>query len=1841
MIVASGGAALQSTNESGEEPFLERQEEETEIGHDKNNQDSVHPDNLNSSAHVPHDHRSCTEPTNQQRDMKDSSSYQRPSQDLVSEEPNRLAESLIDSAAVSETDRDQDKALSCKIPGGEEAKVKATTIDIGSKLTSEQYDTVSRSFLKSSCESSAGKHDQITDTPQQIHMRGCVEITVRAQESNQSSSRSGKHLEALLSPKEIIERLRILSSSIHDADMSEIQSLKLQLSKCLRNLRDCRLIVSAIESVSLIGLKSAADSELLHALMRESLKFAEVNIAGLVSVLCEYARANEALPDTLFSAVCNKLEKTFKGLSTQDLSRLFWALGTMRRVPNRSLAESLADFVVIQLRKPGVVVETGALCNISVALSRLDQFPRKFDAISFVMTRFEASYHIFSNQQLVDILEAFASMKVLVPLSLLTRIASSLTNRQASTNLTMRQGCQLLFSLHCLGCKLEGVIPAVVRAFTTSSVQSKEFPTTLVTRLLFVLSETRHFALTREVFEKYSTAIFAGINTLGFEDFRNFLIVIVSSDLMLPLDLRCGLAEEFVRHLSDLQGRDVPCVLNFFIKSSPESLGALLRHIQAIKRQFLMMELEKCIAALCSVDPSSWNCVVEVVGDLCCELHRVRDRFEPPSLARILHSLGKIAYVPGKDVMKLLVEKGVQLAPRFSSIGLSQSIYGFYRLGCLDSKKGGSLINILTHEIAKHGGDFTSRDAAKLYVELCPSCDLQDTGDPLSIGNSLILKVLKDLTLPSTEDLVGVLSILARDDPRHFLSQKVLKILQHLAAHGILSLSGVTACRLLFALAAAGVNPLPSAMPCFIERIHTELANLSAQDVCTALCSIADLNAEPSFESTVDFALSALKPFTLRGTAEWCRDWESGPRCGVVGDSCDALWSLAVLSCRWSVSGQLLFPVASGPLNSTIRSILSSISKAFFATYGEAAKDQDNTIKFATLQPLYRLYAFFTYLHITNPEFRKILVDCDENTFKLAGISHCTFINAARDSVAEPTITATEARCYAAELGLKFEYGASLDDCGYIPSLINYERRLILEIGDPEHVILGPDERASFRGTQKLKIRHLQALGWQVISFTRSEWEQIARKEGPQPGGLLRKAFLLEHHRLRDHLPSLEGGDRNIVQMLSCATAGEQTVVLLERVFCLDGHLLSLPSQNLPSVLEKILFYPQHLSLLGTAADRALERIHQLLVPGGLEERVSCTAHDLDFSSLNLLMTAVTSLAALLAGRWQSKRLLTVLAELACTKVRRGVMDSEAICHFVNVCGSIHGYIDIEFFNPMVLAILGACNGEVVESLKPPVVIMIYFVVCKSTKAIESRPEAVSLSGCLAERAAKPDVMISLDERDLPLMVEACNQLSVSNSRLLRALAERGREILDKLSPAQLVLLVHGLARLELGLENILELLHQRSLSPKFLQALSLRETILLLWTYAKVGSEDHKVVRALIKKILHAAMCSDDPVKGLACEMMIDLLWSFAFHGLVLPTLYEGKLWAIQTRMCEHLAVQWKEGLVAFSHSDERGSHVDSKQTRLSRERVSIFRQYLVATQQQCRNEISVLSSEFAKMSADVIRFSLAVDKRLDLHDIRQGVRDSLRSFGVETDEGLELCEIGYVLGLKLRGQATSIEIYGRADCVESLRDRLPRPNGLWALRQKQLSTAGLTVVAVGYNQWESLVSGHSSANRAQWLQKLLAASTWAVNLDSSTAPQQSGTEFTTGNSSHRISTNLKRMAPSEGGVGIKRRKEGRAEMYPGKAQEASVSPIDMASFAEQSDAVAFVTSEEGGDFSTGGERPAVSGDIVSASSFDAGAREDALRQTKKRIKVHLALELCILQNVLGNLVMNHSRQS
>jgi hypothetical protein len=59
--------------------------------------------------------------------------------------------------------------------------------------------------------------------------------------------------------------------------------------------------------------------------------------------------------------------------------------------------------------------------------------------------------------------------------------------------------------------------------------------------------------------------------------------------------------------------------------------------------------------------------------------------------------------------------------------------------------------------------------------------------------------------------------------------------------------------------------------------------------------------------------------------------------------------------------------------------------------------------------------------------------------------------------------------------------------------------------------------------------------------------------------------------------------------------------------------------------------------------------------------------------------------------------------------------------------------------------------------------------------------------------------------------------------------------------------------------------------------------------------------------------------------------------------------------------------------------------------------------------------------------------------------------------------------------------QVYGRSDCVESLRDRHVRPGGAWAMRLRQLRGTGLQVVVVGFDQWAGLVRAGSVAGQVR----------------------------------------------------------------------------------------------------------------------------------------------------------------
>ena len=61
------------------------------------------------------------------------------------------------------------------------------------------------------------------------------------------------------------------------------------------------------------------------------------------------------------------------------------------------------------------------------------------------------------------------------------------------------------------------------------------------------------------------------------------------------------------------------------------------------------------------------------------------------------------------------------------------------------------------------------------------------------------------------------------------------------------------------------------------------------------------------------------------------------------------------------------------------------------------------------------------------------------------------------------------------------------------------------------------------------------------------------------------------------------------------------------------------------------------------------------------------------------------------------------------------------------------------------------------------------------------------------------------------------------------------------------------------------------------------------------------------------------------------------------------------------------------------------------------------------------------------------------------QDVLTMLARMNVAADENVVLPELGYMLGIKLRDASTTIEIYGRSDCVDASGSRGPnvKPHG------------------------------------------------------------------------------------------------------------------------------------------------------------------------------------------------------
>lgn len=1619
--------------------------------------------------------------------------------------------------------------------------------------------------------------------------------------------------------------LKAIVESLAKADPEVYQELKAELSVRLDELRDLKVMERAIEAISSHEKHDARDSDLLNGIMRAALQSTNSSsVVEFVAVLCQFAGSDARMPQDLFMSVCMWLNESFVRLNIQDLTRLVWAFGSMEQVPEKLFADNLSKHLNVQLRKQSHAFDAGSLSNVCVALKRLVLFPLRKDIITLIVPLFDRKHDSFSNKQLCEVLDAFHSMcslvsNPLVPILILSKVVQGLSKRFFKMSMTAKQLSQILYSLQSLDCELTElgavVIPLVQSMLSAPSLSS---PTGLAhlrasdsCKLLFVLDGCKQISLVKKVFKVLCTSICSGIKETHKTDFSDFISVVMTSSLKLSPAQATELGEECLRRTPYLEGRDFPPLISVFAHSTPELLSAVMNRLKEIKISLDVDEIQKVISALyCLLDRSA-DIALEIAADVSSQLLRLTNKLHPMPFAKIINGLGDLGFRPAENIITMLANRCLLLISRFHLSALGQVISGFSKLGWFESADGERVLRAVSKEVMRRAADSTSREAVQLFLELNPCFSSQGKGVPGRLLELILSKVMKDPFPSIANDLVGVIRSLAQHECSQSLLPNSQRVLQFLSNQGLASLSGPSVCSLLSILASYGINPLPSAIPAFVEQIRNTIRDLNSQHLRLVLKSLADLGADPSFEDTVELVQLALKPLVCRSFVDWCRDWESGPRCGAVGEACDVLWSLAVLHARLNSSGSHMIPVSSDRIRGIVRGILSSIASAFFSVYEDASNGSGLA---SSLDPLNQLYAFFTYLHIAT-DARKLLVDIEANTFKLAGVCHATYISANHSSVSLHSDAAAEVKLFSEELGLSLEYGEALENCGYVPSLVNHQLMLIVEIGERKHVILGPDDTVTLRGEQNLKFRHLCALGWTVVFFSQIEWQGLTQNEGSQPSGLVRKAFL--SRRLFAFLQPFDVKNCELQLFGSLTASREEAVYILERLFCLHNSLSLLMRSDLFFFLEITMSFEKHATAC-VSSDRTSERICQLLTQGGLEDRISNLALEMELQDLDQLVISVATMANVLGGQWQSKQLLSILAELFYKKFScRECVDSQLLTRGIMACGALHCHIDVEFLKPLVLLLLSKCTAETVGHLEAQTLVIVFSVASKIFKGVESRAEAIALSSCLADRVSCPDVLNVFGGQDVVVMVQACNHLKLKNARLVRSLAERGHKILCGLNPSQLALLLHGLATQGLGLESILELLPQRVLSPAFLQSMLFEDMVRVVWAYAAVDSADTKFVRFLVERFLPGSELMPQLKENLHCSVAIDFLWALAVFEFVSPEQFEGRLWPVQVSICQRIIADWEAGALVFC--EENNTNVSSNAGQICPRRTGMLRQYVVAIRQSNKVQSHALPSSFAQLSDTLIEIGLRMDQRQELAELRQDVQATLKSNGVEVDDSVELPDVGYVLGLKLRGQAVTLEVLGRSDCFESRLERQPQPNGAWQLRLRQLRIAGFKVVTVSFHQWEGLLRSEVSVSPAMWLQQLLAVSTWTggVNMSEVSAT----TALSPGCSSEYKAGE---MSAGEGGSKgrpcVKRQREDDVVSplaYQETAEQAALPSNLAGAVSERTKKSKCAPNLDGAMLSCEDSGYGSASERGASSLFDAGAMEEAVRQTKKRLKV------------------------
>ena len=575
-----------------------------------------------------------------------------------------------------------------------------------------------------------------------------------------------------------------------------------------------------------------------------------------------------------------------------------------------------------------------------------------------------------------------------------------------------------------------------------------------------------------------------------------------------------------------------------------------------------------------------------LAAQVCDQLFRLRHQLDPSQLPALVGALADSHYQPRADVVQLVASliPSHGLNPR----GVAELIIGLVQLGwpatlppSLPSggappPQGPSLIALAEHMQAPRAA-YPATQAAHLLVQLLE----RGLGQPGNGRELLVALLCSKLTAEvaqlSAETAVKLHGAMAQGSKQLILSPQGGALTEALCGR-LEHMPYDAACDVLSQLAAAGVRLAPAPMASILARLSHSVGRLPLHAVSQALVALASLEEDCSCQLVCSLVLEAHRAIATRSLAEWADDWADPPACGPIGAVSEVLWSLAVLHDRRDEqTGNASLPLATEPVAVAVTSMVSLLAQAFCAALDRPTVSNPRRIPI----PMLCLYAFFQYVHTDLSPLRKILVDQDPATLKLATACHAAVTGRRLSSRPLPAVEQVSA---AAEqlLGIRLQSHVQLAGCGFFPCLVSHEARVVVELVTDRSLVQRPGGGAGLRGEVHLKIRQLRALDWEVVVLLQHHWEASCRL-----GGLVtRQALVAQSQRLRhvlvaqlagpDAARMLVGGlDPNWLALaVQAEKSWEGAISVVERVFCAWGCLPPFPPTTVPALMEKLAALP-------------------------------------------------------------------------------------------------------------------------------------------------------------------------------------------------------------------------------------------------------------------------------------------------------------------------------------------------------------------------------------------------------------------------------------------------------------------------------------------------------------------------------------------------------------------------------------------------------------------------------------------------------------------------------------------